>query len=170
MGNRALRLLFLIVLGLSAAAVQGQGTVCTSCPGSYPTVNFYVYYPNGQVTSAKVPIYTASGTINTVRQVMDNAPCPISGFTFTWTSYCPFGAFVDTIGGVSPGSSYWELLINGAYANCGLDTCAVNANDYIEWFVPSNNNSVKHLRTKPAGESTSHQHQIHVKHPKQRKK
>lgn len=129
----------LVIAGLLSCltvAAYAQ-TNCNFCPGSSPTVGFYVYFPNGSTINTRVPVSSNAGAINTVRQVMVNAPCASAGFSYSATGYCPYGGFVNTINSVSAGSSYWELYINGISASCGLDTCLIKPGDYIYWCVAS---------------------------------
>jgi hypothetical protein len=155
-------LLAVLIISVTSIA-SAQSIVCSACPGNYPTVNFTVYYPSGAVKSANIPIYVGPGTTNTVRQVMMVAPCQFGALAFTYTASCPFGTFVNTINGVSPGSSYWELVINGQPANCGMDTCAVSAGATVYWYVPSSSASEKnaHASFSDAQRQQSHQYRLH---------
>lgn len=131
--NRIAEKLFVVVLVIFAAvAVQAQTTDCSSCPGNFPTVSFNVYYPNGTSLNILVPVSSSVGGIDTVRQIMVNAACPSSGFTYTTGAYCPYGGYIQTINGVSP-TGFWELYVNGTSAPCGLDTCLISPGDSVSW-------------------------------------
>ena len=124
----------LLFVSCLTVAAQAQ-TTCTSCPGNFPVVYFWVFFPGGSHIGVSVPVGTGAGAINTVRQVMVNAPCASPGFSYTAPGFCPYGGYVSAINGVSPGSSFWELYINGSPASCGLDTCQIQPNDVVYWCV-----------------------------------
>jgi hypothetical protein len=132
--SRKVTIIIGVLLSCLTVAAQAQ-TTCTSCPASFPTVYFYVFFPNGTSIGTTVPVSSGAGTINTVRQVMVNAPCASPGFSYTAPGFCPYGGYISAINGTSAGSNFWELYINGNPASCGLDTCQVNPNDVVIWCV-----------------------------------
>jgi hypothetical protein len=85
---------------------------------------------------------------------MNNAQCQSPAATFAATTYCPWGAFVTSINGVSPGSGqYWALYVNGSFATGGLDTQAVPSGATVRWQLDSSSAAIS---AKP----TSHQHHL----------
>ncbi len=160
----------LAVMLLAIAVSSGaQSTDCSSCGSgnTYPTITLTITYPPGTLSSqtAAVPVSSDPGAINTIRQVMINAACPLPGLSFTTTNYCPYGGGVATINGIAPQSSadYWEIYVNGAYAPCGLDTCSLAPGNTIAFCVANESCSSLMAKAK-AGKvkaGSSHQAKIH---------
>lgn len=160
----------LVVMFLAFAVSSGaQSTNCSSCGSGnpYPTITLSITYPPGTLPPqmAAVPVSSNPGAIDTIRQVLINAACPLPGLSFTTTNYCPYGGAVTTINGIAPQSpnDYWEILVNGAYAQCGLDTCSLAPGNTVAFCV-ANESCSSLLAKAKAGKvkaGSSHQALVH---------
>lgn len=140
MARRSLLLLvFLYILYISKIGAEDDHhhASCDNHCGSAVANKTVKIVVNGPDTyegrSPYVRQLTVSLAMRNLVAISDNTTSP---FTFTTQFYQPYGDLVTSINGVEAGDKqYWELKVNGAPSQCGIDTRILNSGDVVQWSL-----------------------------------
>jgi Domain of unknown function (DUF4430) len=113
--------------------------ICVSPTNQY--VSMVVQNPNGTTqTTASIPWIQNMNVL----LAMENANSINPTFSYATQYYCPYGQYVTTINKFYEGGDYyWELLVNGNYAQFGIETQPLNPGDVITWKVQGGSTPAK---------------------------
>jgi hypothetical protein len=155
--RRGSMLACLLAMSMLCCQAVAWAQSCPTCSAAgCSKVTMEVYVPGQPTQSVTLPWVTNLNVLT----AMTNATVVSPSFSFTSTSYCPWGAFISTINGYTPASPYyWELSVHGRMAAFGPSLQPLKPNDIFAWRVVNYSESAA-----KKGAARSQQHLLYLAH------